>query len=72
VRSRLELQVPLVRVRRVVGSQRAIYVPGMSVVTFDEVRVVAIHRANQVANGLPHNGVQPAGKLTGFPREVEG
>lgn len=43
----------------------------MGVVTLDQVRVIAIHRTNQIPHGEAHDGVQQARELAGFSRQVE-
>ena len=60
VRDGLMLEISLPRIGRVVVPQRAIDVARMSVVPLDEVRVVAVHRADEPANACLDGLGQPS------------
>jgi hypothetical protein len=45
---RFELEVSLLFVRTVILAQRALDIDWMSVVAFDQIAVVAIHRTNEI------------------------
>ena len=61
MRSGLELQIAAIRVTGIVGIHGPVYVPRVSVVPLDQVRVVAVHRPDEFGDRQPNHRVQLAG-----------
>jgi hypothetical protein len=72
MRARLQLQVSSMWVCRVVGDESAIDVARMRVVALNQIRVVAVHRPHEVANGKSDDRMKLARELAGFPCQIEG
>ena len=60
MRLRLKLQVALLQIGAVVVPQRPLDVDRVGVVAFDEIRVVAVHRPDQIGQRLPDTGRKAA------------
>ena len=60
MRPRLKLQVALLQIGAVVVPQRPLDVDRVGVVAFDEIRVVAVHRPDQIGQRLPDTGRKAA------------
>ena len=71
VRPRFELEISLARIGGIVLGESAIDISRMCVVTLDQVRVIAVHRSNELGHGQADNGMKLSRKLAGFLRKVE-
>ena len=67
-----ELQISLVLVLGKIAGERALDVDGQSVMALDEVRIVAVHRADQVAHPGADDGVQPSRQSVRLRDQVGG
>ena len=65
------LKVPLLRISTVVVAHRALDVDGVGVVPFDEVAVVAVHRAHEIGKRLGDGRGQAAAEGGGLLRELK-
>lgn len=64
VGDRLALQIPPTGIGRIVTAQRPVDVDGVGVVSLDQLRIVAVHRADEVADaGAQDRGSRPARPL---------
>src|SRR3974390_3870642 len=66
----LELQIALVRLLAVVVLESALDIDRVGVMPFDEIAVIAIHRANEIGQGSEQAGGQAAAKPGGFLHEI--
>ena len=67
----LELEFTAVWILRVRAGERPLDVARMGVVSFDEVRVVAVHRPHQIADSVSDPAVQLPGESAGFRDELK-
>ena len=68
---RLELQIALVRFLAVVVFEGALDIDRVGVMSFDEIAVIAIHRANEIGQGIEQAGGQAAAKSGGLLHEID-
>ena len=71
VRFRLELQIALLSVVAVVILERTLDVDRMGIVALDQVRVVAVHRADQAGEGHLHRARKTAAEGGRLLNELE-
>ena len=67
----LALEIALVRVGAIVVLERALDIDGVSVVSFDEIAVVAVHRPDEMGERRQQAARQAAAKACGFLRELK-
>jgi hypothetical protein len=72
VRFRFELKITLAGILAVVVFQGAFDIDQMSVVTFDQVAVVAVHRPDKIGNRGQQALEQTPAKSAGFLRQLQG
>ena len=72
VRFRFVLQVALVGILAVVVLERALDIDGMSIVPFDQVAVVTVHRPHQISKRGQQTLWQAAPKSGRLLRQIEG
>ena len=72
MRFRFELQIALVGILAVVVLQRALDIDRVSVVPFDQVAVVAVHRAHQIGKRGQQALRQATSKPGGLLRQIQG
>jgi len=63
--ARLKLKVALFRIIGKITNHNAIDINREGIMSLYEVWIVAVHRANQIANRSPHNGVQARSEAAG-------
>lgn len=61
----LKLEVSLSRLCCIVSCQGPVDIKWCGVVTFDQIGVIAVHGADEVADGGAHNVIEPAPEGTG-------
>ena len=71
MRASFKLQDASFRIRGIVVRQSGIDVARVSIVALDEVRVVAIHRAHEVANALANRPLNLARQVAGSGDQVD-
>lgn len=70
VRHGFELEVALLRIGSVGASQRTVDIDRVSVVALNQVGIVAVHRANQVADGRPQRRMKPGCQCAGLGNQL--